>query len=100
MACLVYRPGCWPAVGGEMDEGCAIIAQGDGRGGIYRVARDCVVTSAVGPQSAKAGKLRKKDEIVPICSAQLISHRLNDGWGASCVSCLAACLTAISDQRH
>ena len=56
--------------GGMEDEMCVIIAQGEGRGGIYRAARECVVTSAVGPQSAKAGKLRKKDEIVFICSAQ------------------------------
>ncbi len=65
--------GWWEGWGAAMEEeGCAIIAKGEGRGGIYRAVRECVVTSAAGPRSSKAGKLRKKDEIVPICSAQFL----------------------------
>ena len=60
-------------------------ARGEGRGGIYRVVRDCVVTAEHALESAKTGKLRKRDEIVVIewrllASPPVMRVRCADGW--------------------
>ena len=65
------------------EDGC--IARGEGRGGIYRVVRDCVVTAEHALDSAKTGKLRKRDEIVVVewrllASPPVMRVRCVDGW--------------------
>lgn len=67
-----------------MDEdGC--IARGEGRGGIYRALRECVVSKDHQLSSPKAGKLKKKDEIVVLewrllASPPVLRVRSAEGW--------------------
>ena len=65
-----------------------ILAEGKGEGAIYRALRDAALTSGLDPEgSEKAGKLRKKDEIVVLewalfagSGAPVMRIRSADGW--------------------